>query len=58
MNNINKIIFDHINVIQKLNETNSDLICLIGEIIIKRLKSGSKLIFMGNGGSAIQNKNV
>ncbi len=52
MNNINKIIFDHINVIQKLNETNSDLICLIGEIIIKRLKSGSKLIFMGNGGSA------
>ncbi len=52
MNNINKIIFDHINVIQKLHETNSDLICLIGEIIIKRLQSGSKLIFMGNGGSA------
>ena len=52
MNNINKIFFDHMNVIQKLNETNSDLICLIAEIIIKRLKSGSKLIFMGNGGSA------
>lgn len=52
MNKIDKIFLDHIDVIKKLNETNSDLICSIAETIIERLKSGSKLIFMGNGGSA------
>jgi D-sedoheptulose 7-phosphate isomerase len=58
MNKLDSIVLDHIAVIEKLNSTSSDLICSIAEIVIKRLKLGSKLIFMGNGGSASDSQHL
>lgn len=51
-NKVSKIFSDHINVIMDLRLECANTLPAIAEKIINALKNGSKIIFMGNGGSA------